>query len=927
MKDRKKAISFLQKKAISAYQKGDIGTVRHLSGIALEKVAQDGRKGLDFQDVLWAFVFMIFYSKSNWESVIIIDKAYLAFGPDANRVVEKIVSNQMLPKIITPRRPNIEISLYAPLMNFVLDVFKPDWTKLEDHYKEITGVDISKISDCNDISADLLLTKVIELWWYVDKSSDKWENLIEKWKSQLPDNSRRYKLIDQLRDRLKIQNSLLYDFEPEKIDQLIKKTFSQGNNQKEFLMAQAWFYVFLEDWNKLDELFIQMKKNISFESEYALSFQGLINSTKMFRGMTRNTDNIPTDNIPTDDSTDIAGILRYQRIQLTRPIALFYFQLGAWFDEAALELTKKQHGEASKRANMLAVSIILELESLRLWDFGMYISAIQRKREICLELGMYYDTSGKYAGMGGSLKDALILAVRSADSKINESGEVKKAENLLEVLPAAKEFVNEIVKVIIKTSPVQYSSTLVMLEILEDAVAEEDLKELAEWSVKMFHQYQYNSAHFNLKCFNFWTEIFEYQKISEEVWDILEPVLTMLFENPHYWSISGDLLKASLCKAPIAKTQKWASIMAMVKFNDSHLEQNQFKILFNSAIENENLKNVVDSYLAQRRDAFGRINWEYERKLLNNSHELPIGEADVQRQLIGQLKTRCEAIQSTPKGTFNFYGGLSGEFVRVNWSDCPKEQLDDVLQLIEGTIYKSQSITTSDVRELLLILANIVRTASDEFVKAVAELAHKVIEQTPEVYDDSFSGGPLSGLTITKDVKNEIKYAIVRMVSRLYRVVDTTAQNYFQKWAISEVCTTEPLNLGFFSTLFFDMYLLGDKDVKERAICGLQIIYVRVQQGAGLTYVLGSLYSALANTKDNNSNMQPLIFKEHQAFLECLNKFIEISYNYPEPEVRAGCALIVRTCDSLGWHIDFGEKVKLKLRNDARARVRKIFEE
>ena len=75
-------------------------------------------------------------------------------------------------------------------------------------------------------------------------------------------------------------------------------------------------------------------------------------------------------------------------------------------------------------------------------------------------------------------------------------------------------------------------------------------------------------------------------------------------------------------------------------------------------------------------------------------------------------------------------------------------------------------------------------------------------------------------------------------------------------------------------------------------ICGLQIIYVRVQQGAGLTYVLGSLYSALANTKDNNSNMQPLIFKEHQAFLECLNKFIEISYNYPEPEVRAGLSLI-----------------------------------
>lgn len=921
MTDRKKAISFLQEKAIAAYQKGDIGTVRHLSGIVLEKVAQDGVKGLEFEDVLWAFVFMIFYSKSNWESVAIIDKAYLAFCSDANRVVDKMISDQGIPNHIKPRRPNVEISFCVPLLNFVLDVFKPNWTKLEEHYKEINEVDISKILECNDIPVDLLLTKVIELWCYIDSNSDRWRNLIEKWKSQLSDKSRRYKLIDQLGNRLQIQNGLLHEFEPEAIGQFINKIFSQGYNKTEFLMAQAWFYVFLEEWDKLDELFIQMKKNISFESEYALSFQGLINSTKRLREIVRNNDSVSD-----DDSTDIAGILRYQRIQLTRPIALFYFQLGAWFDAAALELTKKQHGEASKRSKMLTVSILLELESLRLWDFGMYISAIERKRKIYLELGMYYDTFGKYAGMDFLLKDALILAVRSANSKVNESGEVEKAEKLLEILPTAKDFINEIVKVIIKTSPVQYSSTLVMLEILEDAVAEEDLEELAEWSVKMFHQYQVGS-HFNLKCFNFWTGIFEYQKVIGKVWDILERVLIMLFKNPNYWRTSGDLLKASLCKAPLEKTKEWAAIMSMLQINDPYLEQTRFAILFNSALENENLKDIVNSYLAQRKDVSGRINWEYERKLLKNSHEPPIGEADVQCRLIGQLKIRCEAIQSTPKGTFNSYGDLSGDFVRVNWSDCPKEQLDDVLQLIEGTIYKSQNITTSDVRELILILTNIVRSASDEFVKAVAEFAHKVIEQAPEAYDDSFSGGPLSGLTIKKDVKNEIKYAVVRMVSRLYRVVDTTEQKYFQKWAISEVCTTEPLNLGIFTTLFFHMYFLGNENVKERAICGLQIIYVRVQDGVGLTYVLGSLYSALKNTENNNSKMQPLILKDHQPFLECLNKFIETSYNYPEPEVRTGCALIVRICDSLGWCVEFGEKVKLKLRNDVRARVRKVFEE
>lgn len=948
---RQKAIAFLKKRAILAYQSGDIGTVRHLSGIALEKVLEDGREGLEFKDILWAFIFMIFYSKNNWESFVIIDKAYETFGSD-----EKDITNDgsfAMHKTVKPKRPTTDISPYVPLLNFIFDILKPDWTHLEDHYNAISIINISEIpDDYNDVSSELLLTKVIEFWWYIDNESGKWELLSDKWKQELSHASKRYKLIDQLWSRLKIQNYLLYNFEQEETLQLIKKSFLQRDSLADCLMAHAWFYVYQEDWSKLDDLFLKMKKNIPFESEYALSFQGLINSTRVIRRDVRNTHyrrtqsgiyetnehlqsaqgdyfEEPQNNVPDDDSTDIAGILRYQRIQLTRPTALFYFQWRANFDEMIIELKKKPHGQASKRANMMAIAMLLELEALRLWDLGMYQGAIKRRCEISLDFGMYYDQQGKYSGRVSSLRDALIFALRSSDDKIDEGGEMTKAENLVEVFPDGENYITEVIKAAIKTSPMQYSSTLVMLKILEDAIPPAHLVELAQWSVKMFHQYQLNSAHFNLKCFNFWATIFEYNTVPEEAWAVLEQVLHVLFQRPIYWSTSDELLKVALCKAPIEQAKQWAESMEKIEIGDDNTDRYRYQILFNSAIQIEELKDIVDKYLYRRieekKNLPEMVFWKYEQQLLHSSNELPLGIEEIQLHLIGKLELRCRAIKATTSG-YRFYGSINWDFARVDWSTCSNERLSGVIQLIEDTIYQSSNVTSSDVRDLLLVLANMVRTAPSEFVGNVAKLAHKVIDQPPKAFDNFFNGGPLSNFSMTKDVIDEIKYAVIRMVTRLYRVVEEQERVFFQRWSLSECFATEPLNLGFLSSLFFYVYLLGhDNDIKEQALNGFQIIYSRVQQGEGLAYVLGSLSAVLQDERIKNSNKQPLILKDSPALLESFKRFIQISYNYPDPEVRVGSALLVKEIIIAGGDVDV--KIKAQLKRDVRARVRKVFDE
>lgn len=942
MNNRKKAISFLKEKALSAYHKGDIGTVRHLSAIALYRVTKDGRKGLDFQDLLWSFIFMIIYSKSQSELSSIVRRAYIAFGPDSDITLKPGYS---------PRPPNVETSSYAPLINFVLDILKLNWSKLTEHYEAATIFDVSDNYN-NDISTDLLLTRVIELWWYVDNNSGRWRVLIAQWKSLLPPQSRKYKLIEQLEYRLEIQNTLLYAFEAEKIVKLLE-IFPKDINENEFMMAQAWFYIFQEQWDQLDNLFIQMKKNISFESEYALSFLGLVNNTKSirdivrssntspskaysyfesepalsFQGLEKSKETIPSNNPSlTDDSPIVDGLLRSQRIKFTRPIALFYSQLEALFDENELDLNKKQQLLVSKRKNMLAVSILLELESLRIWDLDMYLSSINRKIKIHINLGTYYNESGTYQGFDASLKNALISAVRAANSKLNNSEELKRAENLLEVLPPAKDFINEIVEVVIKTPPFQYPSALVIIEILGDAVAEEYLEKLAEWSIAVFEQNQSNAIHYNSQCLNFWTKIFEHHKISKIVWDILAPAINKLFGNSYYWRTCENFLVVLLSKAPLAEAKNLASIMANTKNKDTSLEEDLFRILFNSSIKNKNLKNIVEKFLAGNIDSQS-IDYEYERRILNNNYKLPIGESIIQLNLIEQLEKICTKIKSSSTVNPNIILDYSRPFIRVNWSDCKKNQLSYILQLISETVYESQNISNNEIYELLLILKYITfstLSSSNEFANSVIKFIHKIIEQPPNGIDNSFNNGPLSNFNFTINVKKIIPYAIINIVSELYRVVDKAEQKYFQKWAINEICTTESLNLDSFSKLFLDMYFFGNRYVKEKAIYGLKIIYVRVNQGDELSIVLRSLYLSLDNIHNSNSNTF-LTPNSHLALLECIRNFIEIAHSYPDPDVRMYCSLLVVTCDSLGWDVNLEEESRLSLKNDIRARVRNIF--
>ncbi len=418
---KKKAVEFLKTKACEAYLSGDVGAVRHLSAIALEKASQTAeREDLKLEDFIWAFVFMLNYLKSDWEFSQLLVKAYESFG---YRQDSKTNDGVIIPRLT---RPDSATSPYAVLLNFLFDVFKPNWPLIEEHKKGMANLDISFLlkgssgEDCGvcALEDELLLSLIIEVLWYLEPRGEYWLSLCEKWieqATQADPSSSISQALSRTRVRLRVQQAILFPVEEESPLNLIDEVYSRG--EACYPLAKAWFYFYHERWQDLDQLIPQMVKLIPFESEYFLSLQGLINMTGYKRGLTVQREESKAGQHEYFDQTP--GVMRYQRVQLSRPTAIFHYQRGVLFDGELAKARRRQFACGHLRAHALRLLILLKLDALRIWDLGSYLEAMEREMKLSLQLGLYRDPKGEYRGFPDCLKNALLCAVKclSVDSE------------------------------------------------------------------------------------------------------------------------------------------------------------------------------------------------------------------------------------------------------------------------------------------------------------------------------------------------------------------------------------------------------------------------------------------------------------------------------------------------------------------------------
>ncbi|HHW40229.1 MAG TPA: hypothetical protein GXX19_03620 [Syntrophomonadaceae bacterium] len=929
--NKKKAVEFLKTKACEAYLSGDVGAVRHLSAIALEKASQTTeREDLKLEDFIWAFVFMLNYLRSDWEFSQLLVKAYESFG--------YLQDSKMIDGVIIPRlkRPDSSTSPYAALLNFLFDVFQPphNWQLIKEHKKSMANLDISLLlegtsgEDCGAcaLENELLLSLIIEVLWYLEPQGEYWLSLCEKWieqAEQADPSSSTSQAFSRIRDRLRVQRAILFPAEEESPLDLIEEVYSRG--EVCHLLAKAWFYFYHERWQDLDRLIPVMVELIPFESEYFLYLQGLINMTRHQRSLIVQRDETEAGQHEYFDQTP--GVMRYQRVQLSRPTAIFHFQRGVFFD-GLLADARRKFACGYLRAHALRLLILLKLEALRTWDLGSYLDAMRRERDLSLQLGLYRDPKGEYSGDPKSLKNALLCAVKGLDANPRDFPELEDAEKVLETLPKADKLISDLVKDLISVPPAEWPSALSIFDLLGDAVPEELVEEVAKWSVKVYDALMSNRCYWNSKPLKFWEPIIEFHDISGRVWDELFPVFKDMAMKPFFWASNYELMWTVLVKAPLRQARDLARSIAMVAQESE--ERYGYVILFNASLVRADLKDICIDYLRKRIHTSSDALLEYDLSLLlddEDNKQVKSNESACQSS-IEKLEGFCKSIENREGKSFSIGVDIASEFRRVDWSNVPEGTLDGILERVATIIKDCPNILNIEVAELMKVLINICRTAPEGYWVKLVHLAVEWIKNPPRGKDIPGDGGPFGNFLFATNIQKPIDHALIVLVVELYIKADASLRREFRCWAVKQCISVEDFNLSHLCRLFIYILLTEEGDAKEQGYAGLMSVYARVYHATGFAYCLKGALSILdqENVEDGLSGWELLEKSPSRELVkEILFEWIKRTSKSPEPEERELCAVLVKR-----WTDKFGtpnelERAADNLRADPRARVRRIF--
>lgn len=932
--NKKKAAEFLKTKACEAYLSGDVGAVRHLSAIALEKASQAAeREDLKLEDFIWAFTFMLKYLKSDWEFSQLLVKAYESFG-----CLQRCETND---GVIIPRltRSDSSTSLYAALLNFLFDVFQPNWPLIQEHKESIANLDISVLlegasgEDCGDcaLEDELLLSLIIEVLWYLEPQGEYWFSLCEKWIKQTvqadPSSSIR-QALSHTRARLRVQRAILFPVEEESPLNLIEEVYPRG--EACCLLAKAWFYFYHEHWQDLERLIFQMVELIPFESEYFLSLQGLINMTRVQRSLVVQRDEGEAGRRDYFDQTP--GVMRYQRVQLSRPTAIFYYQRGVFFDGLLAKAWRKQFASGHLRAHALRLLILLKLEALRTWDLGAYLDTMKREKEFSLQLGLYWDPKGEYRGYPDYLKNALLCAVKGLDANLRDCPELEKAEKVLETLPEASQLISELVKDLISGPPTEWPSALRIFGLLGDAVPEELLEEVARWSVEVYRTLMSSRYNWNARILQFWKPIIEFHDISGRAWNELFPVFKDMVMKPFFWVSNYELIKAVLVKAPLRQAQDLASSITAVAARDESEERDKYVILFNASLERADLKDICVDYLRERIQASSDPSLEYDLSLLldGESGKQMGSSENACRSLIEKLEGFCKSIEERDGKPFSIGVDIASDFRRVDWSTVPEGTLDGILEKVATVIKGCPNILNIEVAELIEVLINICRTAPEGYRAKLAHLVAEWIKNPPRGKDFPGNGGPFGNSLFTTNIQKPIDRALIALVVALYKEADASLRWKFRCWAVKQCISAEDFNLSHLCRLFIYILLMEEGDAREQGYAGLMSTYARAYHGTGFAHCFKGALSILdqENVEGGLSGWELLEKSPARDLVkEILFEWIKRTSKSSDPGEREACAVLVKR-----WIDKFGTPNELEgaaegLRADPRARVRRVFTE
>ncbi|NUM33667.1 MAG: hypothetical protein HUU50_03950 [Candidatus Brocadiae bacterium] len=901
----KEANRYLFEEAIHAHLDGQAAKVRHLAALALKEEASDIKISIEFNELAWAFVLLIYWLLKEYDYSNVLRPAWWAFGrkqrgqesdslfdgPIAQKQEEYwITLVNFLMDVIGLQTENFEKDIELLLEGIPEEFFSQNLDQLQ---LELLSLTLNFTLECVYTISPNLSNKETE----PRETEPKWCLLYHKWNSSL---SREKKLqnihssFEKTFRRLQIQGLFL-------IGEQKFLTIVPSKNIEKFW--QAFYKQNTEEMGQLrDELVREAQK----DEEKFYSIQGLLNIQRFV--------NI---NSGKQFEDQFYGVYRIQRLMMEHPQWIFpklrEIEFYDTLEKIRGQLEKEQSINETDQNYLLRLTILMKIEALRNWDLAIYLTSLKMQSRASL-FWVHWPTPVN--NVESELSKGICCAVKSLSLDKKESQyyqEVEKAVSWLEILPKGKEAIYDIVETLLESvQPIETDSAIQIFSMLTDSIPTQLLNRVLKFTVE-------SCKHQTIPLY--WLDdIIRWYGLKEEDWKLIFELVTPMFDLVQRYfhdSKNVSMMKQALMKSPIEIAKIWGkSIIGVV-------DEDCLGILYNAAIgcvDRTELKDFALQLVDNLEKHYGtKAETEYNRSLLQNLgiKKGPIDKQNLYRtEFLSKLLKYSEEISQRTAESTRYSSNLFfyDKSCCIDWSSLYPQEWEQISLKI-GQAIKNSFIYDYEFSDLLMAWTVILRQQNQERINNSAFLLLEYLELKNQ-------------LSLESEIKNPSDSAKIFAVTNLLPGISLDVAKKIMSWLEEQIPCTEDMHLPLMWKAMLKIYIrTNTHEICLAALNAIKAIYARIATNTKiLTKGMMCFYSVLNKQhKQSKDGIFLLAEKKPDIILQILDKSLDFLYKSPNADGRRQCALILSLFKKVGW-INEQRKIWLEsLEKDVRARVSNVF--
>ncbi|MEZ5944363.1 MAG: hypothetical protein R3C18_23490 [Planctomycetaceae bacterium] len=442
---------------------------------------------------------------------------------------------------------------------------------------------------------------------------------------------------------------------------------------------------------------------------------------------------------------------------------------------------------ANERLACLRIAMLCSLDSLRMWDIGGWILSVSDRADSLIELGATGDTAAAVHGLQDSIRSLRNL-------------EPEKYPNLATAISMLDSITSDerrdLVNFLLQSPPIAWRKTHSLLCKLSDAIPEDQLLVLADWTLKVEQSDLLRDLWVHT-LMDVWNEILPFTSKGEELTVRLAPVLRCTIVDGRVWDRLHDTILAAILAAPSQLAIEFVGLLVSAESPQPHWQPYRFSIALNVLKIRPEVADQLFPYLKADLETRDDV---YQRQLLKRYELKKAGKPEDQdpqfrRRLVEELKHRLTERMNLPGRSYTIGGSNFGNLAKlVSWPRSETPLVNLITQAIDA-----DTVLYSDKFDYLVFLGELIRRGPAGQGTSIVDDALRWTEHGIDGRDIGFQGsGPLSTFQMASIGREELRNPLMYLIEQCSLRFPKKVLPKLSKWLSLNVATHIPSCVSHF---------------------------------------------------------------------------------------------------------------------------------